>query len=222
MKNMRRAARIAALAAGIAGLSGCSYLQVGEEEFSCSGMPDSIYCHSSREVYEATSDGTVPSPMRPGAAYNEECEDCVKSELDGGPSPDEDQDGIQISEADSGSGAKAKPVQTAQTEDDVIRNYVTPALPERPVPIRTPSQVMRIWVAPFVDESGDFNAPGYVYTEIEPRRWVLAKEHETAQNVFVPLDPKTNMESVKDDGQQQGHNTLQKLKQSQQRRNATP
>ncbi len=218
MKNMRRAAGFAALAAGIAGLSGCSYLQVGEEEFSCSGMPGSIYCHSSREVYEATNDGTVPSPMRPGAAYNEECEDCVKSELDGGPAQGDDSGGLRLGESDAG----AKPVQTAQTEDDVIRNYVTPALPERPVPIRTPSQVMRIWVAPFVDEAGDFHAPGFVYTEIEPRRWVLAKEHETASNFFEPLDPKTNMESAADGGQAQGHNTLQKLKQSQQRRNAAP
>lgn len=218
MKNMRRAAGFAALAAGIAGLSGCSYLQVGEEEFSCSGMPGSIYCHSSREVYEATNDGTVPSPMRPGAAYNEECEDCVKSELDGGPAQGDDSGGLRLGESDAG----AKPVRTAQTEDDVIRNYVTPALPERPVPIRTPSQVMRIWVAPFVDEAGDFHAPGFVYTEIEPRRWVLAKEHETASNVFEPLDPKTNMESADDGGQAQGHNTLQKLKQSQQRRNAAP
>lgn len=218
MKNMRRAAGFAALAAGIAGLSGCSYLQVGEEEFSCSGMPGSIYCHSSREVYEATNDGTVPSPMRPGAAYNEECEDCVKSELDGGPAQGDDSGGLRLGESDAG----AKPVRTARTEDDVIRNYVTPALPERPVPIRTPSQVMRIWVAPFVDEAGDFHAPGFVYTEIEPRRWVLAKEHETASNVFEPLDPKTNMESADDGGQAQGHNTLQKLKQSQQRRNAAP
>lgn len=218
MKNMRRAAGFAALAAGIAGLSGCSYLQVGEEEFSCSGMPGSIYCHSSREVYEATNDGTVPSPMRPGAAYNEECEDCVKSELDGGPAQGDDSGGLRLGESDAG----ATPVRTAHTEDDVIRNYVTPALPERPVPIRTPSQVMRIWVAPFVDEAGDFHAPGFVYTEIEPRRWVLAKEHETASNVFEPLDPKTNMESADDGGQAQGHNTLQKLKQSQQRRNAAP
>lgn len=211
---MRRAARIAALAAGIAGLSGCSYLQVGEEEFSCSGMPGSIYCHSSREVYEATNDGTVPSPMRPGAAYNEECDDCVKSELDGGPAQDGNQVGVRIGEVGGGS--------PAATDDDVIRNYVTPALPERPVPIRTPSQVMRIWVAPFVDESGDFHAPGYVYTEIEPRRWVLAKEYQTATNVFAPLDPKTEMASEKDGGSAQGHNTLEKLKQSQQRRNTTP
>lgn len=221
MKNIRRAAGFAALAAGIAGLSGCSYLQVGEEEFSCSGMPGSIYCHSSREVYEATSDGTVPSPMRPGAAYNENCEDCVKSELDGGPAEDEEEGGIRIGESD-GESVAPKPVKTAATDDDVIRNYVTPALPERPVPIRTPSQVMRIWVAPFVDHAGDFHAPGYVYTEIEPRRWVLAKEHETAANLFEPLDPKTDMASEKDDGKSQGHNTLQKLKQSQQRRNAAP
>ena len=39
--------------------SGCSWLNTGEEEFSCSGMPGSIYCHSARDVYAATNDGTV-------------------------------------------------------------------------------------------------------------------------------------------------------------------
>jgi hypothetical protein len=41
------------------------------------------------------------------------------------------------------------------------------------VPIRVPAQVMRIWIAPWEDTRGDLHAPGYVYTEIEPRRWTL-------------------------------------------------
>jgi conjugal transfer pilus assembly protein TraV len=42
---------------------------------------------------------------------------------------------------------------------------------DKPTPIRSQARVMRLWVAPFEDEVGDLNAPGMVFTEIEPRRW---------------------------------------------------
>ncbi len=41
------------------------------------------------------------------------------------------------------------------------------------VPLRSPARVMRIWIAPWEDSRGDLHAPGYLYTEIEPRRWAL-------------------------------------------------
>ena len=33
-------------------LSGCGSIGVGEEEFACTGMPGSVYCHSARDVYD--------------------------------------------------------------------------------------------------------------------------------------------------------------------------
>jgi hypothetical protein len=42
-----------------------------------------------------------------------------------------------------------------------------------PLALRMPAQVMRIWIAPWEDSRGDLHAPGYLYTEIEPRRWAL-------------------------------------------------
>ena len=50
--------------------------------------------------------------------------------------------------------------------------------PEGPVPLRVPAQVMRIWIAPWEDSRGDLHAPGYLYTEIEPRRWTLGAPAE--------------------------------------------
>lgn len=64
--------------------------------------------------------------------------------------------------------------------DEVINNYVAPRLPSEPVPIRTPAQIMRIWVAPYVDTNGDLVAPGFVYTEIEPRRWIYPGDEQVA------------------------------------------
>ncbi|ATG92594.1 TraV family lipoprotein [Methylomonas koyamae] len=50
---------------------------------------------------------------------------------------------------------------------------------EDPTPIRTPSEVMRIWIAPWEDKDGDLNVSGYVFTEIEPRRWMIGKKSVT-------------------------------------------
>ena len=75
------------------------------------------------------------------------------------------------------------------TGDEIINNYVTPALPDSPVPIRTPAQVMRIWVAPYVDTTGDLIAPGFVYTEVESRRWIYPDDQaqHTGGRSFSPL-----------------------------------
>ncbi len=209
-KLLKRLLMLGGVMTMTSGLTGCAYFNVGEEEFSCSGMPGSVYCHSTRDVYESTNDGAVPSPMDKDGAYNEECEDCVKSPMDGGPAVTtvEDARGGGAAAGTSGEGATR-----LAASDEVIDNYVTPALPERPVPIRTPSQVMRIWVAPYIDSNGDYNAPGYVYTEIEPRRWVLAKEYEEASRVFQPLEKKDmKTESSGSATDREGVNTLEELK----------
>lgn len=50
---------------------------------------------------------------------------------------------------------------------------VHPDLPpmDQSLPLRTPPRVLRIWIAPWEDAQGDLNHPGYLFTEIEPRRW---------------------------------------------------
>jgi conjugal transfer pilus assembly protein TraV len=56
-----------------------------------------------------------------------------------------------------------------------------------PTPIRTPAQVMRIWIAPWEDSDGDLMVSGYVYTELEPRRWMIGKSAPTASPSLIPL-----------------------------------
>jgi len=58
--------------------------------------------------------------------------------------------------------------------------------PQDPTALRVPARVMRIWIAPWEDSRGDLHAPGYLYTEIEPRRWALdARDDHTP--VIRPL-----------------------------------
>lgn len=146
----------------LATLSGCSALNIGESEYACPGMPNGVQCMSAREVYAETDNGRVPRPMSP--------EDVEKQ-----------------AEADSEDEETRKTSSEKVERDEVIDNYVSPRLPNKPVPIRTPAQVMRIWVAPWEDTNGDLIVTGYVYTEIEPRRWVIGKGETGSEPVFRPL-----------------------------------
>ncbi|WP_243217429.1 TraV family lipoprotein [Methylobacter sp. S3L5C] len=56
-----------------------------------------------------------------------------------------------------------------------------------PTPIRTPAQVMRIWIAPWEDNEGDLMVSNYVYTELEPRRWMIGKSAPTLSPSLIPL-----------------------------------
>jgi conjugal transfer pilus assembly protein TraV len=69
-------------------------------------------------------------------------------------------------------------VATANVKDPKLTAVALLPRPEGPVPLRTPAQVMRVWIAPWEDSRGDLHAPGYLFTEITPRRWSLATPHE--------------------------------------------
>lgn len=148
----------------LATLSGCSTLNIGNDDYACPGMPNGVQCMSAADVYSATNDGQVPRPMSP-----DEAEAKSEGNLD-----------------ESGQGAAA-PGSTRSSGDEVINTYVAPRLPNKPVPIRTPAQVMRIWVAPWEDTNGDLIVTGYVYTEIEPRRWVIGDSAPNSEPVIRPL-----------------------------------
>lgn len=161
MEQAVRLAKMLSVGAALLGLSGCSAFNIGKDEYSCPGMPSGVQCMSARDVYAATNDGNVPRPMKP-----EEVK--AKAEADGG-------------------GSSNVSVNSSNSGDAVIDNYVAPRLPDRPIPIRTPAQVMRIWVAPWEDTNGDLIVTGYVYTEIEPRRWVIGDGAPESEPVLRPL-----------------------------------
>ncbi|QHS38455.1 type IV conjugative transfer system lipoprotein TraV (plasmid) [Alcaligenes faecalis] len=140
-------------------LTGCSSLNIGNSDYACPGMPDGIQCMSTLEVYAMTNDGNVPRPM------NKDEKDYERKK---------NEESLQH-------------IGSTDTQQDFINTYVAPQLPDRPVPIRTPAQVMRIWVAPWEDTNGDLITTGYVHTEIEPRRWVVAEQAPKSDPVLRPL-----------------------------------
>lgn len=65
------------------------------------------------------------------------------------------------------------------------KNYSEPDLrlitPET-VPNRTPAQILRIWIAPWVDKQSNWHSGGVVMTDIAPRDW------QSAIPVYSPSD----------------------------------
>lgn len=55
-----------------------------------------------------------------------------------------------------------------------------------PMPVMAAAEVLRIWVAPWIDEKEDLRWPGYVFTEITPRRWTIGKYGFNSPTSLVP------------------------------------
>jgi conjugal transfer pilus assembly protein TraV len=92
--------------------------------------------------------------------------------------------------------SKNKPTESSvrvKTDGSSTATGVGPAEPapnpriDDPTPIRTPAQVMRIWIAPWEDAEGDLNVSGYVFTELEPRRWMIGKPAPTLNPSISPV-----------------------------------
>lgn len=50
------------------------------------------------------------------------------------------------------------------------------------IPNRTPAQILRIWIAPWVDREGNWHSGSVVMTDIAPRDW------QSAIPVYSPAD----------------------------------
>ena len=145
----------------IATMSGCtSFLSIGSPEYGCSGMPEGVSCVSARDVYSATeSDGFQTQMMLEQASR-------------GGDESSDDQ-------------VEGQGTRVLYREPGM--NAPIPARAENPLPIRTQAVVMRIAVDPWEDENGDLYIPGYIYTEIEARRWEIGSRPPAARQVLSPL-----------------------------------
>lgn len=152
-------------------LSACSSL--GSHEYSCKGLPAGTKCESTTSIYETTQGAEAPTDE--SASQSTQKSASASKTKDGKPA------------------IAVQPI--SEYRDEVIDNFVTPNLPNRPVPIRTPAQVMRIWVNSWEDKSNALIAPGKIYVEVTPRRWVIGKPDNAAQSqgrVFKPLESSGN------------------------------
>ncbi|MGP9551950.1 MULTISPECIES: type IV conjugative transfer system lipoprotein TraV [Halomonas] len=168
-------------------LSGCASLGGGANNFSCDSDEevDGLGCMSVRDVYAATNDSAFDTAALDSAhAVAQESRQRAPAR----PKSPREHFARHGSSADALPAIDALPDSHGIDPLDVPQNYVAPRLPDQPVPVRTPAQVMRVWVAPWENTSGDLVTTGYLYTEIEPRRWVLGTTPEAeSQRSLSPL-----------------------------------
>lgn len=158
---MNRSIKLAAVILSAVIIQGCSSLGVGESSYSCNGMPDGVKCMGTKDVYYNTNNGNVPAPTtKKGEVFVKQGENPV---------------------------IQSKAMLDDQYNDYIMKRHVATNLPYQPVPIRTPSQTMRIFISPFEDEEGDLLVPGLVYTDIEKRSWVIGAPVAAKSNSLKPL-----------------------------------
>ncbi|MCK5530134.1 MAG: type IV conjugative transfer system lipoprotein TraV [Halopseudomonas aestusnigri] len=143
-------------------LTGCtSMLNIGSPEYGCSGMPEGVTCVSARDVYTATeTDAYKTQLMREQEGHAEGANNASGQSVEAG---------------------------TRVLYREPGDNAPMPVRAQNPLPIRTQAVVMRIAVDPWEDTNGDLYVPGYIYTEIEPRRWEIGARQATRAQVINPL-----------------------------------
>lgn len=145
-------------------LTGCSLFDTDDDEYSCKGMPAGATCMSAKEVYSATNGSTYTVPLK---------QEQAKAKSDEDEDEDEDQ-------------KKAEP-ETRVLFAEGADNAPLPMRVRNPLPIRTQAVVMRIAVDPWEDKNGDLFIPGFIYTEIEPRRWEIGTRNPQIIPTLRPL-----------------------------------
>jgi conjugal transfer pilus assembly protein TraV len=161
---------------------GCSLLPVGEDEFSCPRDQYGVHCLSARQVYQATQTTDRLSNDDSKRAASQKQESPATASMGSWPG-----DGDPPSVTTVHTPAVAPPVTApAQTPPAQTPPASVPRTGE-PLPLRTPAQVMRIWIAPWEDAAGNLHAPGAVFTDIEPRRWQIGLPALTETTALQPL-----------------------------------
>lgn len=155
MANRTIIIRVLAMMLIALGTPGCSWLGIGQSNYTCPGGVDGVRCLSARQVYQATESSDYVKPANTGS-------DDEKS----------------TTTATIGTAVAVFPERSSQV--------AVPSI-EQPVPIRTQAKIMRIWMAPWEDDDGDLHADGYLYTEIESRRWNLGERFKSPGGAISPL-----------------------------------
>lgn len=133
--------RAAAIAVAALGLSACA---IGNKDFACKGYPQGVTCMSAIDVYEATNGEYTRQPLNEGK-------------------------GKTVAPQ---SGTRAAAIAAADaTRNRTIQFGGNLPPPDRPIPLLSEPEVMRILFAPWKDGVGNLIAPGLVFAEVTPRTW---------------------------------------------------
>jgi conjugal transfer pilus assembly protein TraV len=148
---------------GIALLSGCSSIvnTAGKGDFSCPGMPTGVTCKTPAAVYKSTH----------GSITETEFDEPI----------------VGLSSKPDAKKASAAPAPTGNSMAKPLANVRATVATAGPKPVREPAQVVRIWIAPWVDKQDNLHLAQTLYAEVKPRTWTVGKsESLTASGYVIP------------------------------------
>lgn len=137
---------------------GCSGLLVDAgDSYGCPGMPSGVQCMGAREVLSATQGRSSLSQAMPAMPR--------------------------------ASGVPGLVVPMPASAREAAAHGTLPVAFAGPgqIPVRVPSQVMRVWIAPYEDVNGDLVMPGHLFTEVATSRWTVGAPAVSAQRHLTPL-----------------------------------
>lgn len=163
---MKKKLILALMGASMGGLSGCAALNTGDSSEFACPGQPGVICKTPVQVYEMTG-GALP------------------------------ENGSGIPTAKTGKAAE-KGAKTDSGASAIIRDqkHLQPVT-GAPLPVREQARVMRIWVAPWVETKTDaLHWPGYVYVEVEPRKWSFGINDFRGLKPGIPLVRKSHPADV--------------------------
>lgn len=185
-------------------VSGCSVFTIGEQEFSCNGKPDHGLCKGPMEVYELTNnqDNLEHLMMHPKNEDKHEHGEPVR--IKHAVTEGEDityvykERSLRMQSADDYDKAEIVAIASdgnvdvgeyTREELDELReyNYKPYDIAPEPLAVLEEAKAMRIYVAAWEDKAGDLNIPGFVYVELQPRKWVSGHQAQMRPSRVLPF-----------------------------------
>jgi conjugal transfer pilus assembly protein TraV len=168
------------LAIGGLGVMMTACAGVGEKQFSCPGRPPGVHCMTATEVYAATetSDTVAPTASHAMGDDPKRAQGRTQHNRTTDSAQDDSDRGGMARRAPGHTDAPMPASVTGLTPTTSIRAGSQPL-----IPIRTPAQVMRAWIAPWQDVHGILHGDSDHFIEIESRRWSLGEADSSTEPV---------------------------------------
>lgn len=184
-----RSAVLLLLPALVPALAGCANMSGldGGSEFACKA-PDGVVCTSVSGVYANSVAGVLPAQKDPDKAK------AVPRNGLQSPAP----------EAVAKGASESRPYGATPP---------TTGAPAPGTPLLSPPKVLRMWLAPWVDEDGDLHDQSYLYVMWHRGEWQIEHTRRQIQRQFAPVAAPAGYGSPgpaarKDDARQDARDTV--------------
>ncbi len=87
---------------------------------------------------------------------------------------------------------KPVPVKTESLYEKEKKKVLLKMLRNLPSPVRTPDEVLKVYILPYTDSRGNFHSGEYVFIVVEDGRWLMGKqvEEKKERKLLIPLKEK--------------------------------